>query len=80
MEERGDLLLACIHAAQTASEVTEVVHRLAGTTGIYAVSAIERAFRDAHTLRHHAFVSESKLESVGQIYLGLPPEFPLIVF
>ncbi len=80
MEERGDLLLACVHAAQTASEVTEVVHRLAGTTGIYAVSAIERAFRDAHTLRHHAFVSESKLESVGQIYLGLPPEFPLIVF
>jgi hypothetical protein len=32
------------------------------------------------TLRHHGFVSEGKLETVGQIYLGLPPEFPLIVF
>lgn len=80
MEERGDLLLACVHAAQTASEVTEVMHRLAGSTGIYAVNPIERAFRDAHTLRHHAFVSESKLETVGQVHLGLPPEFPLIVF
>ena len=34
----------------------------------------------AHTLRQHAFVSDSKLETVGQIYLGLPPDFPLIAF
>ena len=56
------------------------MHRLAGTTGIYTRSPLERYFRDAHTLRHHAFVSESKLETVGQIYLGLPPDFPLILF
>lgn len=80
LEERGDLLLACIHAAKGAAEVTEIVHRLAGTTGIYVRSRLERCFRDAHTLRHHGFVSESKLETVGQIYLGLPPDFPLIVF
>jgi hypothetical protein len=31
-------------------------------------------------LRHHGFVAENKLESVGQVYLGLPPDFPLIAF
>jgi alkylation response protein AidB-like acyl-CoA dehydrogenase len=80
MEQRADLLLAGIHAARSSARVTDLVHQLAGTTGIYSRSPLDRHFRDAHTLRHHGFVSESKLESVGQIYLGLPPDFPLIAF
>jgi alkylation response protein AidB-like acyl-CoA dehydrogenase len=80
MEHRGDLLLAGIHAARSATQVTDLMHRLAGTTGIYSKSRLDRYFRDAHTLRQHAFVSDSKLETVGQIYLGLPPDFPLIAF
>jgi indole-3-acetate monooxygenase len=80
LEHRADLLLAAINAAKSAAAVTDTVHRLAGTTGIYKRSPLERYFRDAHTLRHHGFASESKLESVGQIYLGLPPDFALIVF
>ena len=80
LEHRADLLLAAITAGKSAAAVTDVVHRLAGTTGIYTKSKLDRYFRDAHTLRHHGFVSEGKLETVGQIYLGLPPDFPLIVF
>ena len=80
LEHRADLMLAAIHAATSSATVTDMVHRLAGTTGIYTKSKLERYFRDAHTLRHHGFTSENKLESVGQIYLGLPPDFPLIVF
>jgi alkylation response protein AidB-like acyl-CoA dehydrogenase len=80
LEHRADLMLAGIHAATSAATVTDAIHRLAGTTGIYTRSPLERYFRDAHTLRHHGFVSESKLETVGQIYLGLPPDFLLILF
>jgi indole-3-acetate monooxygenase len=80
LEQRAELLIAGVHAATTSAEVTDLVHRLAGTTGIYTRSPLERYFRDAHTLRHHGFASESKLESAGQIFLGLPPEFPLIAF
>jgi hypothetical protein len=36
--------------------------------------------RDALTLRHHGFVSESKYETVGQVFLGVPPEFALVAF
>ena len=80
LEHRADLLLAAITTGKSAAAVTDVIHRLAGTTGIYTKSKLDRYFRDAHTLRHHGFVSEGKLETVGQIYLGLPPDFPLIVF
>lgn len=80
LEQKADLLLADIHAVRSAVQVTELMHRLAGTSAIYRKNRIERHFRDAHTLRQHGFVSESKLETVGQIYLGLPPEFPLVAF
>lgn len=80
LEQKADLLLAAVHAARASAGVTEVVHRLAGTTGIYTRSRIERLFRDAHTLRHHGFVSENKLASIGQVFLGLQPDFPLLAF
>ena len=80
LEQRADVLLAAVHAAKSAAEVAELMHRLAGTTGIYQISKLERHFRDAHTLRHHGFVSESKLDSVGQVYLGQPPEFMMLPF
>jgi indole-3-acetate monooxygenase len=80
MEQRADILLAAVHAAKSAAEVAELMHRLAGTSGIYQSSKLERHFRDAHTLRHHGFVSESKLDSVGQVYLDQPPEFMMLAF
>jgi indole-3-acetate monooxygenase len=80
LEQHADLLLAGSHAMSTAATVTTMMHRLAGTSGIYARSPLERHFRDISTMRHHGFVAESRLESVGQVYLGLPPEFPMIAF
>lgn len=80
LEERADLLLAGAHAARSASWVAERMHRLGGTTGIYERSPLERHFRDAQTVRHHGFVCESRLETVGQVHLGVAPEFPLVAF
>jgi alkylation response protein AidB-like acyl-CoA dehydrogenase len=80
LEQKADLVLAGTHAASTAATVAGMMHQLAGTTGIYERSPLERHFRDANTLRHHGFMSENRFETVGQVYLGVPPEFPLIVF
>ena len=79
-EQRADLLLAGVHAAQSAAEVVTLMHGLAGTTGIYQRNKLERHLRDIYTLKHHAFASESKLETVGQVFLGQPPEFFLVHF
>jgi indole-3-acetate monooxygenase len=80
LEQKADLLLAGAHAATTAGKVTDLMHRVAGTTGIYTRSPLERHFRDAQTLRHHGFLSENRFEAVGQVYLGVDPEFPLVAF
>jgi indole-3-acetate monooxygenase len=80
LEQKADLSLAGAHAASTAATVAGMMHQLAGTTGIYERSPLERHFRDAATLRHHGFMSENRFEVVGQVYLDVPPEFPLIQF
>jgi len=78
LTERADLLLAGAHAGRSASHVVDLMHRTAGTTGVYVRSRLERHFRDATTIRQHAFVSESRLETAGQVYLGVAPEFALV--
>jgi alkylation response protein AidB-like acyl-CoA dehydrogenase len=80
LEQKADLLLAGTHAATTAGTVTDMMHRVAGTSGIYARNPLERHFRDAQTLRHHGFMSENRFETVGQVYCGVAPEFPMVAF
>lgn len=73
-------MLACAHAVRTSAPVADLMHRMGGTNGIYERSRLERHFRDAHTVRHHGFVSEARLETVGQVYLGIEPEFGFVGF
>jgi alkylation response protein AidB-like acyl-CoA dehydrogenase len=80
LEHKADLMLASAHAVHSAAEVVDLMHRVAGTSGIYTRSRLERHFRDAQTIRHHGFVCESRLETVGQVYLGVEPEFGFVAF
>jgi alkylation response protein AidB-like acyl-CoA dehydrogenase len=74
--QKADMLLAMTHAVTSGVEAVELMHGVAGTSGIYTNSPLERYFRDVQVLRHHVFGSEARYETVGQIYLGLPPDFP----
>jgi alkylation response protein AidB-like acyl-CoA dehydrogenase len=80
LEHKADLMLASTWAVRTAVRTTDLMHRMGGTNGIYARSRLERHFRDAQTVRHHGFVSDSRLETVGQVFLGVEPEFPFVAF
>ncbi len=80
LEDKADLMLASTWAVRTSARATDLMHRMGGTNGIYARNRLERLFRDAQTVRHHGFVSDSRLETVGQVYLGVPPEFPFVAF
>ena len=79
-EEKAKLLLAAVHLMQSSVEAVDHVCGVSGTSGIYARSPLERAFRDIHTLRHHGFVSESRYGTYSQVILGLDPDFPLATF
>jgi alkylation response protein AidB-like acyl-CoA dehydrogenase len=80
LEQRADLMLACTHAVRASAHVADLLHRMGGTSGIYEGSRLERHFRDAQTVRQHGFLSESRLETVGQVYLGIEPEFGFVAF
>jgi len=76
MKQRADLLLAMTHAMSSAVEAVELACSIAGTTAFRASSPFERYFRDAQTLKHHAFAAESLYETVGKVYLAIAPDFP----
>jgi alkylation response protein AidB-like acyl-CoA dehydrogenase len=80
LADKADLMLASTWAVRSAARATDLMHRMAGTNGIYTRNPLERHFRDAQTVRHHGFVSDSRLETVGQVYLGVVPEFPFVAF
>jgi alkylation response protein AidB-like acyl-CoA dehydrogenase len=80
LEHKADLMLASAWAVRSAARATDLMHEMGGTSGIYTRSRLERLFRDAQTVRHHGFVSGSRLETVGQVYLGVEPEFPFVGF
>jgi indole-3-acetate monooxygenase len=80
LEQRADLMLAGAHAVRTSAHVGDLMHRMGGTNGIYERCRLERHFRDAQTVRHHGFLSESRFETVGQVYLGVEPEFGFVAF
>jgi alkylation response protein AidB-like acyl-CoA dehydrogenase len=80
LEQKADLMLAGANAVRTASRVADSMHRVAGTSGVYTRSRLERLFRDAQTVRQHGFLNESRFETVGQVYLGVEPEFGMVAF
>lgn len=79
-DEKGKLLLAAVHLMQSCVDAVDQVCSVAGTSGIYRRSPLERAFRDVHTARHHGWVSETRYGTYGQIALGLEPDFPVALF
>jgi alkylation response protein AidB-like acyl-CoA dehydrogenase len=80
LEDRAADLLAGTHALRSAVEAVDLVYSVAGSSAVYERSPIERAFRDIQTIRHHGFVSEGRLETMGQVLLGVEPEFGFVWF
>lgn len=80
LQQKADILLASIHAMQTSARVVELMFNTAGTNAIYTRSPLERYFRDIHVLKQHGFLSENRYETLGQVYLGLPPDLPFLAF
>lgn len=80
LEQKADLLLAGSHAMSSAVQAVELACNIAGTTAFRATNPLERCFRDVQTMRHHAFASEARYGTFGQVYLGVDPDFPVVAF
>jgi alkylation response protein AidB-like acyl-CoA dehydrogenase len=80
MEDRARLLLAVTHANQSCAQAVEHVYSAAGTSAIYKTSPLANYFTDAQVIRQHGFSNESRYETAAQIFLGLPPDLPVVMF
>lgn len=78
LSQKADLLLATTHATTSAATAVELMYSAAGTSGIRTGNPLERCFRDIQVLKQHVLATEARYENVGQVYLGLSPDFPAI--
>ena len=70
-----ELQLAGSHALEAGADALELVRRTAGTSAIWEDGPLARPVRDMAVLTQHAFVSDSRFQSVGQGLLGLETDW-----
>ena len=67
---------ASAFARQASVEATQLVHEVAGTSGIREERPFERLLRDVQTLQQNAFIAQNRYESVGKVLLGRESDWP----
>ena len=74
IQERADVRLAAVHAAQCAIQTVDLIYQLGGGASLFQGGRLERCFRDVHAAGQHVAVSPlSNLEPLGRVLFGLPP-------
>jgi alkylation response protein AidB-like acyl-CoA dehydrogenase len=77
---KAKMQLAMTHAVLECAAAVDLIHEIAGASGIREEYAFSRHFRDIHVITQHGFINAAKLEPVGQIMLGLEPDWPFFRF
>lgn len=80
MQQKADCQQAACYTVIAAAEAVDLIHSLVGANAIRNDQNFQRYFRDIHVMTQHAFFCETRLEAVGQIRLGLEPDWPFFAF
>jgi indole-3-acetate monooxygenase len=80
LEDKSGIFLAAAHTCQSCVMAVDLMYAAAGSSAIYTRSKLEHCFADIQVIRQHGFTNESRYETAAQVYLGLPPDLPLLVF
>lgn len=78
LDQRARLRLACAHAAQVSADVCRTAYDMLGGGAVYLTNDLQRRFRDAHVITHHAMVAPSIFELTGRVLLQQPTRDALI--
>jgi alkylation response protein AidB-like acyl-CoA dehydrogenase len=80
MKWKAKMQLASTNALLEAAKAVDLIHDVVGASGIREEYPFAKHFRDIHVITQHGFINSSKLESVGQVMLGMEPEWPFLAF
>lgn len=78
LQQKADLVLSTVNAVSSSVEAIDLMFSVAGTSAILDDNPLQRHFRDIQVLKQHAYASESRYESIGQVFLGLQSDFPTL--
>ena len=78
LANKADLILSTVNAVSSSVEAIELMFQVAGTSGFQDDSPLQRHFRDIQVLKQHAYASDARYQSLGQVFLGLPSDFPTL--
>lgn len=73
---RARFRLACTNASTASVAAANLVYRAGGTDSIYTSSAVERYFRDVHTVAAHVAMRPSTVADGGALLLDQQPRIP----
>jgi alkylation response protein AidB-like acyl-CoA dehydrogenase len=76
MQERANCQQATTHALLSCTEAVDLIHTIIGTDAIRNDEPFQRFKRDIHVITQHAYFCEARMEAVGQVRLGLEPNWP----
>ena len=80
LEEKAGLLLAATHTNQSCLQAVDQMYSAAGSSAIYTRNKLAHYFSDAQVIRQHGFANDSRYETAAQVYFGLQPDLPVLVF
>jgi alkylation response protein AidB-like acyl-CoA dehydrogenase len=78
VQDRADLRIASLTAAENSVAAVDLLYRLAGTSSIFQSFPLERCWRDVHTAAQHMQVQDCRWETAGRVLLGMEPNSPVI--
>ena len=77
---KAKMQLGSTNALLESAQAVDLVLDIVGASGIREEYPFAKHFRDIHVITQHGFLNTAKLESVGQVMLGLEPEWPFFRF
>jgi len=78
LDHRMTLRMASTHAIHTARDAVDFAYNAAGTTVVFESHALERRFRDIHTVTQQLQGRAAHFETVGAYLLGGEPDLTFV--
>jgi len=72
--QRATLWLASVQAVQNCGKVLDLLITSEGASAIRHSAPLQQKWRDARAAGQHVLVSRQRLEAIGRVMLGAPPE------
>lgn len=74
--QRARFRLSLAVASAMCVEAVDLLYQAGGGSSLYAMSPLDRIFRDAHTVHQHITNQPKVFETAGRVLLGLEPGAP----